>query len=191
MSSAPSAGIFVPTYKATTGNVGQSSCLAVTKSHVQMLSPARLVTGKQRCHDAVACVQTRCQIRHGHADFHWRPVPGASNVHQSEFSLDHDIVACSLRVRAVLSISGDGSIDETRIDLVYGVKVQLVLLQRPRNVILNKNVTFLGESVQNIDTRGILEGQSQGLLVAVHLVPVGISSCGPSSHCSDLSSAHT
>lgn len=50
-----------------------------------------------------------------------------------------------------------------------GLKVQLVLLQGPRNIIFNEYVTFLGEFVQDVDTRRILEGQSQGLLIPIHL----------------------
>lgn len=147
MSSTPSAGVFLTAYEATTGNIGQSGCLTITEGHVQMLSPASSVPSKQSGHDAVARVQTRRQIRHSHAHFHRRSISGAGDVHQSKFRLDHDIVPSPLRVRTSLSISGDGSVDEPWVNLVDCIEIQLVLLQSPRDIILNKNVTFCGQLV--------------------------------------------
>lgn len=169
MCCAPSARVFPPADETAAGNVGQRGRLAVAQGHVEMLALAALASSEQRGHDAVARVQARGQIRDGDAHLDGRPVALAGDVHQSEFRLDHDVVAGPIRIRARLAVAGDGGIYQARIDLAHRFVVHGVFLQRPREIILNQNVTFGDQLVQDIHALFMLKGQTKRLFVSVCL----------------------
>ena len=60
-------------------------------------------------------------------------------------------------------------IDQTRIDFLAIIVTQAHGRKLPGNVILHENVAFSRQLVEDVDARGILEGQTQGLLVPIHL----------------------
>lgn len=63
-------------------------------------------------------------------------------MHEAKLSLHHDIVTRPLGIGPSLSVSRDGSVDESRVDLVDRLKVQAILFQCPGYVILDEDVTF-------------------------------------------------
>lgn len=161
MCCAPSASILLATNEATASNIGQGGSLTVTQGDIEMLAFARLLTAKESSHDRVAGVQAGGQISDSDTNLDWGTITGAGDMHQAEFRLHHHVIACSLRVRPALAISGDGGIDEGRVDLVDSFEVQTVLFQRSRDVILNKDVALGRQLVENFDTGRVLEGQAQ------------------------------
>lgn len=134
-----------------------------------MLPFARFLTAKKSSHDGVARVQTRSQICDSDTDLYRGAITRAGNVHQAKFRLHHHVIACSLRVRTALAVSGDGGIDQGWVNLVDSIEVQTVLLQRSRDVVLDKDVALGRQLVKNVDAGRVLEGQAQRLLIPVHL----------------------
>lgn len=165
----PSSSIFLSADKATTGNIGKCGSLAITQGDIEMLPFARLLTAKKSRHDGVARVQTRSQICDSDTNLDRGAITRAGNVHQAKFRLHHHVIARSLRVRTALAVSSNGSIDQGRVDLVDSIEVQTVLLQRSRDVILDKDVALGRQLVENVNTGRVLEGQAQRLLIPVHL----------------------
>lgn len=161
MCRAPSPSILLATDEATAGNIGQGRSLTVTQGDVQMLPFARLLTAKKSSHDGVARVQTRSQICDSYTDLDGGAITGAGDVHQAKFRLHHHIIACPLRVRSALAVSGDGGIDQGRVDFVDGIEVQAVLFQGSRDVILDKDVALGRQLVENVYAGRILKGQAQ------------------------------
>jgi hypothetical protein len=123
-----------------------------------MLPPPRPCPREQRCHDAITSIQPRGQIRHSNSHFHGRAVAGPRDVHEPKLGLDHDVVASSIRVRTRLAVTRDGSIYEPRVDAPQRLVVHAVLLQRPREVILDEDVALGGQPVQDLDALLMLEG---------------------------------
>lgn len=149
--SPPSASVLLAADQTTARDVGQGRRLTVTQSDIEMLALARASATQKSSHDAVACIETGCKVCHGDPNLHWRTISRPGDVHQAELGLDHNIVPCALRIRARLPIPGDGGVDECRVDLIDRLEVQPILLQRSRDVVLNKNITLGGEFVEDID----------------------------------------
>lgn len=79
-------------------------------------------------------------------------------MHQAHLCLHHDVVACSTAVGARLAITGDAGVNETRVQLIEGLEVQLVFFQSVREIIFHKDVTVFDESVKNFDTGRVCKG---------------------------------
>jgi hypothetical protein len=134
-----------------------------------VLAPARLCAAQQRGHDAIAGIETCSQIRDGDANLDRRPVTLTGDVHQAKLGFDHDIVASTIRVRARLTISGDGGVYQAGVYFAQRLVVQRVLLQRAGQVVLDEDVAFCHELVQNVNALFVLEGEPNRLFVPVHL----------------------
>jgi hypothetical protein len=80
------------------------------------------------------------------------------DVHQAHFGLDHDVVSGAAGEGARLAVARDASIDDTGVEGGNGSVVEGVLLQGSGEVVLNENVAFAGEAVQDVDAGGGLEG---------------------------------
>lgn len=78
-------------------------------------------------------------------------------MHQAEFCFHHYIVSCPLGVRTGLTIPGDRSINQCRVDLMDGLKVKTILFQGPWDVILNEYVAFCSELVQYVNAGRVLK----------------------------------
>lgn len=153
----PPARVLLSTYQTAARNVGERSGLAVAQRDVEVLTPARLLPGEQRRHDAVAGVQARRQVRDGDADLDGRPVPRARNVHQAELGLNHNVIAGPVGVGTRLSVPRDAGIDERRIDLGGRGVVQFVLFERAGEVVLDQDVALCHELVQDLHASWVLE----------------------------------
>jgi len=175
----PAPGVLLPADQAAACNIGQRHRLAVAQGHIKVLPPASPGAGKQCRHDAVACVQARRQIGHRHANLDRRAVPAARDMHQTKLGLHHDIVTRPLGVGPRLAVPCDGRVDQGRVDLVDGLEVEPVLLECTGDVVLNQNVALGGQFMEDVDSCGILVGQSQRLFVAVYLSRVSgvVTSC--------------
>jgi len=90
-------------------------------------------------------------------------------VHETKLGLDHDVVTGAIGVRSCLAIAGNRGVDQGRVDLVNAVEVEAVLGQRSWEIILDEDVALGGQPVEEGDSRRILKGQAQRLLVTVHL----------------------
>lgn len=169
VSCAPTASILLPADQAAACDVGQRNRLAIAQGGIDVLAFASPRPAEQRGHDAVARIQPGGQISYRNTNLYRWPVSAASDVHQPEFGLHHHVVSRALRVRARLAISRDGCIDERRVDLVDCLVVQAILLQRTWNVVLYQNITLRRKLVEDVNSSGILERESQRLFVAVDL----------------------
>jgi len=169
MSRSPPTRVLLPADKTTAGDISERGGLAIAQSYVDMLSLARPGTAEKCSHDTVASVQPRGQISDSDADLDGRTVPAARDVHQTKLGLHHYVVPRPLGVRARLAIARDRSIDQPWVNLVYRIKVQLVLFERSRDVVLDKDIAPGRQLMQDLDAGWILERKGQRLFVAVHL----------------------
>ena len=132
-----------------------------------MLAFACLEASDQSCLNRVACIQACRQIRDGYADFRRHAISLASNVHEAHFCLDHDIVACSMRVRTRLPVACYRCVDQGGVDLAKCFIVHLVpgnspsavdfrkyywlvLFERSWDIVLNQYITLLDQIVQDL-----------------------------------------
>ena len=143
----PSPCIFLATDQSGTGNVRQSRDLAVTQTGINVLSLPSPRPRKQGGHDRIRCVQASRQIGHGNAYLDWFALPAARDMHQTHLGLNHDIVPGTVAVWPGLAISGDTGVDQLGIDGAQGLIIHVVFLEATREVVLDENVTFLGQSV--------------------------------------------
>jgi len=122
-----------------------------------VLTLARLEPTQERGHNAIACVEPSGKIRDRDADFHWRTVAAARDVHQTELGLNHNVVARSLCVGTSLAVARDGGVDDTRVDLVNTLKVEAVFLQRAREVVFDEDVALRCQFVQDVNAGFMLK----------------------------------
>lgn len=151
MSCSPSPRILLPADEATTRQICQRRDLTVTQRDVDMLTPARPAPRQQSGHDTITSIQPRRQICHRNANLYRRPIPTASDVHESHLGLDHDIVSRTCGIGSCLSVAGDGGVDETRIDFRERSIVHAVLCEGSRKVVLHDDVAVRGEFVEDRD----------------------------------------
>jgi hypothetical protein len=163
----PPSRVLLSADKTAAGNVGQRRGLTVAERYINVLPSSRLCSRKQGGHDGVGGVQARRQISDCHTHLYGRPISASSNVHQTKLGLDHDVVAGPARVRTSLAIARNTRVDETRADLAQGSVIHIVLGQTARKIILNEDIAFCGQLVQDVDALGVLKRQAQRLLVAI------------------------
>lgn len=161
MCSAPSAGILLATNQAATRNVSESSRLAITQRNVDMLASTSLPPTKQGGHDAIARVETRCQVGNGNADLDWRPIARTGYVHETKLRFHHNIVASPVGVGASLTVAGDGGVDETWVDFSKRLIVHCIFLQGSWQIILHEDVTFGSKFVKDLYAFLVLEGKAE------------------------------
>ena len=169
MRRAPATGIPLAANKTAAANISQRRRLAVTECDINVLPPPRPCPRQQSGQDAVARVQARRQVRDRDADLDRRPVTVARNVHKPELGLDHDIVASAIGVGPCLAVSRDGGIDQPRVNLPQRLVIHAVLAQRAGEVILHQDVALRSQFVQDLNARGVLEGEADRLFVAIYL----------------------
>lgn len=142
MSGSPATTVLLPANQAAACNVGQRSCLAVAQRYVNVLALSS-PSPRQKCrHDTIAGVKASCQVGNGYADLNGRSISRACNVHEAELSLDHNIVASAVGVRAGLAVSRNRSIDESGIDLSQTLIVHRILLQCAWEIVFDQDVAF-------------------------------------------------
>ena len=90
-------------------------------------------------------------------------------MHESHFRLDHNIVTCSFPIGTCLPIAGDARIYQAWINLANGLVIHVIFLQSIGKVILDQYIAVFDELVQDLDTRGLLKGETKRLLVPVDL----------------------
>ncbi len=66
---------------------------------------------------------------------------------QINLRFHHNIVACSVAIWSALAISRDTGIYQGRIEFRYRLKVHGVFLERAGKIVLDKDITSLGELV--------------------------------------------
>jgi hypothetical protein len=66
-------------------------------------------------------------------------------MHESKLGFDHDVEAWPVTVRTCLTVSRNTRIDQTWVDLADGGVVEVIFLQRTREVVFNEDVTAAGE----------------------------------------------
>jgi hypothetical protein len=155
--SAPSARVFLPANQTTAGNVGERGSLAIAQGNINVLAPPSPSSAQESSHDTIAGIKASRQVRYSNSDLDRGAIAASCNVHEAKLSLHHHIVASALRIRTSLAISRDGGVNELGIDLVDGGKVELVLGQGSWEVILNQDVAFRSELMENCYTCRILE----------------------------------
>lgn len=79
-------------------------------------------------------------------------------MHQTHFCFHHDIVTGSATIGARLTIASDAGIDEARIQLVDGRKIEAVFLKAVRKVVFHKDITVFDQLVENADSCGLSKG---------------------------------
>lgn len=156
----PSAGVSLAANETAAGNVCESRSLAIAQSDINVLALAALASSQQSCHDAVAGVQTSCQVCDGDADLDGRTIASASDVHEAKLGLDHDVVSCTAGIGTGLAITGNRGVDEAWVDLAKSLIVHAVLFQGAGQVIFYENIAFGNELVQNIDAILVLKREA-------------------------------
>jgi hypothetical protein len=73
---------------------------------------------------------------------------------------DHDVVSSSVAVWSSLAITGDARVDESRIDLHDSCVVHSILCERAGEVVLDEHITLLDQSMKDLDTSWMLEGET-------------------------------
>ena len=68
-----------------------------------------------------------------------------------------------------MTVSSYRGVDERWIQGGEGFIVERVFLKRTGEVVFDEDVTFLDEGMENVDAGGIVEGEAEGLFVAVYL----------------------
>jgi len=93
-------------------------------------------------------------------------------MHQTHLRLHHHVVPGSVTVGTGLAIPRNAGIDQLGVDFLEGFVVHVVFLQPAGKVVLDEDVALLGQFVEDLDARFVLEGQSDRFLVAVDLLYV-------------------
>jgi hypothetical protein len=60
-------------------------------------------------------------------------------------------------VWSCLAITGDGSVNKPRVDLVDRVEVHAIFLQGPWDVVLDQDIAFCRQLMENLDPGRVLE----------------------------------
>ena len=170
MRSPPPPRIRLPTHQRRAGYIRQRRDLTIAQRRIDMLPSPRPHPRKERHHIRIARVQPRCQIRNRDSDFDRLAIPAARNVHESHFRLDHDVVAGLVAVGPRLAIARDAGVDEGGIQRGEGGVVEGVLCEGVGEVVFDEDVAFFGKGVEDGYAAGVLEGEGEGLFVAVYLV---------------------
>jgi len=99
--------------------------------------------------------------------FHRRPLRWAGDAHYPALSLDDKIVAGTVFIRPILTITSYRTVDDTRIDLTYLFITQTPTLHRAREKVLHQNIAFFDELAEYLPTLLGFEIEGDALLVAV------------------------
>lgn len=168
MRRAPPARILLPTDKTTARDIRECRGLAIAQRHINVLAPSGLPSAQESRHDGITGVESCGEIRDRYTDLHRRAIPTTRNVHQPKLSFDHDIVTGAIRVGASLTISCDTCIDEPWVNVAQGGVVQPILGKAARQIILNQDIAFGDQLVQDLYALWMLKGETKRLLVSVH-----------------------
>ena len=83
-----------------------------------------------------------------------------------------DVVAGSHRVRPVLAVTGDSTVDDARVDRRHRIVVDAELLHDPGAEAFDDDIGALGQSQEDLPAAGLLQVLSQRQDVAVHRAQV-------------------
>ena len=79
-------------------------------------------------------------------------------MHQAQFCFHHDVVTGPAAVGTCLTIAGDASINETWIQLVDSLKIEIVFLKGVWKVVFHKDIGVFDELVKNFDSCVLSKG---------------------------------
>jgi len=102
-----------------------------------MLSSPSLASPNQCRHDRIGRVQPRSEIRDRNTDLSGWAISVASDVHQTKFGFDHNIVAGAIAVWSGLPVACDAGVDDGRVDFGYCGVIHSVLFESAWEVILH------------------------------------------------------
>ena len=157
--------------------VGHHRQLHVEKRKVDVLPFALefdVGEGALNCDDRI---ETCEEIRYRESDFHGL-APGfvvglARYAHEASHSLDQEVVSRAVVVRARLSKTRDGAIDEPVVQLLEGFVVEPVALEPPRLEIFDQHVARLGELLHDLLALGLCEVHGDGAFATICTQEVG------------------
>lgn len=157
MRCSPAAAVSLAANEAAARDVGKSRGLAIAQCNINVLSLSTLASSNQSCHDAVASIEASCEISDSDANLDGWAVPGAGDVHETKFSLDHDVVSGTAGVRAGLTIAGNGRVDKTGVNFAESLVIHAILFEGAGQIVFDKDVALGDQLVKNVDTILMLE----------------------------------
>ena len=151
--------------------VAEAGDLHVEQRGVDMLALAAAFAMCQRSEHANGGVQAGEDIGQRHADLH-RPgallrIAAPGQAHQPAEALDHEVVAGTRSVGAVLAETGDRAIDQPRIDRLQAFVIQPVGGQPADLEVLQQHIALRHQLADDALALGPGEVDGQRLLVAV------------------------
>uniref|UniRef100_A0A0N4Z3S3 LigA n=1 Tax=Parastrongyloides trichosuri TaxID=131310 RepID=A0A0N4Z3S3_PARTI len=152
--------------------IGQHGRLNVEQGDVDVLALAGRARVPQGGQYGVGGVKAGEQVNDRHPDLHRlgarRAVRLAGDRHQPAHGLDHVVVAGPVRVRPILAETGDGAIDQLRIDRRQRGVVEAVLLQPAGLEVLDHHVAGRGQTAHGLGAFRAGDIQLDRLLAPVH-----------------------
>ena len=141
---------------------------AVEKRNVQLLSFAGALSVIQGRQDPLDGVHPASYIGDRDAHLEWRAIRRTRNAHNAALTLNNNVVSGLHAPRSGMTVSGDGAVNQSGMELVRALVAQSDFFQRARPKVLDENVGELDKPVEKLTPTGFLEVQSDPELRAVN-----------------------
>lgn len=159
MRSSPAPSIPLPRNKHRLAHIRQRRNLAITQTDIQMLPfpfPFSTTLPKRR-KNTLHSIQPRRQIRHRNTNLDRWTIPTSRQMRKPELRFDHHIEARPRAVRPCLAVPRDRGIDQARVNGREGGVVERVFFEGVGEVVLDEDVCFACEAVQDFLAPGVVE----------------------------------
>ena len=110
-----------------------------------------------------------------------RSIRFTTDTHEAGYGLVIQVMPWQMRVRAILTIPGNGTIDDFRIDLLYAPVIYTQSLGHPRPEALQDDIALFCQAKERLPALFTFQIQGQAFLVAIqkvkksrHHIPHGI-----------------